>query len=211
MSARVPDHIVPVVRRVDMQRIRELLPIARAQDARRGYAASSDPLKRGSVREATWRGLVAEQAFADALYDHTGLKAEVDTSIKPAGDGGVDFWVLALHFQIKCRCDPKWMDYLAKCEDERGRPVPIVADYHVQALWEQPRDNGDCPVTGVVKLCGWLLRAEVQSGEKMWSFCGGNFKNRVVPAAQLRPMAHLFEMLSSRKETTVHGPLAEIR
>lgn len=184
----------PVPIHIGDESMRRLVAEAERRAAHRSYGRRGDSWGRGllpaggGMSQAAvpiLMGFVGEQAFADYVDQQAGTRiGGPDTSLTDFGDGGRDFEIYGVAYQLKTR---KRLDgrNLVRRVSDKGRLKRMMDGRYVFAQW----DGQAC------QLLGWCNHSEVRDCKV--EKAGHGHWNLVVPAELLKPMCRLIDAIKS--------------
>lgn len=199
-------HLAPAPLEVTLSRSEMLTIYGIALELDR-YASRSDTWGKGlrngvtiegigaltSTQRAIFAGKIGEYAVRELARRRKSISRRVppiDTSVRVAGDGGVDLQILGLSLQVKTR-QRAGVGNLVKREAECGRTIPLMGDAHCFCEWVPP--------AFAVRVLGWAWNANLEGLPTVPAIVGSH-RNIEVPGRTLLPMFRLWAELESRKE-----------
>lgn len=180
---------VGVVVRLTPGEVRSAADLAIKRERFQRYGESGDAWRRGLIRNPTFFGLLGEFAFARWCNTHAGCAITVDTENRRSGDGGRDFVVEGLRFDIKSRATSS-RNLVRRDRHQRFDCEAYVFGVVGPGAEVRARD---------VTLLGWVRHKDLRAVARLEESGRGHVNYRVLDR-DLEPMAHLAERIKLGRE-----------
>lgn len=176
--------------------------LAKERSQYRRYNGRPDEWGRGLISTAVLVGFIGEIAFSKWVLRSVGVHLAIDSSLRWAGDGGIDFSLYGYGIQVKT-ATAIYDELLIRCPDMADPAWNIVVRVQWPTRKEEPSgglfEAGPMRDKFNVDLCGWAWELNFRRHSKIEKAYRGDHMNYALYPERLQGMNDLAALLNAKR------------